>query len=528
MTYVRLGLPLWEWVVFFLILLLAFLLRFPGLGTNPPGFFRDEVEKGYTAYELAATWRHGVPGAESFKTTPMFPLFIEVYEGHDKTSAIYQYIAAPFVRIGGLSITTTRLPAALCGFLLVAMVWLFARRFLDPYSALVAASVLSFNPTGILFSRWAQQGIVMMLCVLVGVYFLFEVSRTRQRNQRALVCLGAMFLGLGAFAYAPARLVVPMLFVVFFLFGDWKKNLEQKKVYLVGIILFVLIWFPLFIYTLTTGSARLERVGIFQGGLGEGVVLAVQNYIAHFTPDFLFISGDANSRHAMPEYGLLHWGTAILLVMAVGAIGYKIYVQGWKSARVELFLLFALLCAPCAAALTREGIPHALRANLMIPFTALLAGLSVRWDLPKIRKVCLVVVGCVLMVNGGMAFRSIHLLKDSPSIPWEGGVQEALQQALLGKGKVYLSSEIPYANYRVLFAEKVSPIVYHQLEGAVGKTQILPPGQFPPLEEGDFFIAPPKPGIPIEYFDEFVLLYRNDHGKIVAERPGVPSASEEE
>ena len=48
-----------RWLPALVLLVLAAIFRFPGLDAAPPALFRDEVEKGYTAWELAGTARYG-------------------------------------------------------------------------------------------------------------------------------------------------------------------------------------------------------------------------------------------------------------------------------------------------------------------------------------------------------------------------------------------------------------------------------------------------------------------------------------
>src|SRR5690606_4182024 len=121
-------LPYRTWALRWLlaIVVLAAFLRFWNLGTIPPGLFRDEAEKGYTALELWTTGRQGqfMPDG-SIQVTRLFPLFVDA--GGVKTSAIYQYLSAPIVGIFGLNVWTTRAAAALVGTLTVLVVFFLAR-----------------------------------------------------------------------------------------------------------------------------------------------------------------------------------------------------------------------------------------------------------------------------------------------------------------------------------------------------------------------------------------------------------------
>ena len=96
-------------ILFVLIIILAFFLRFYRLGSNPPGLYWDEAAFGYDAYSLAKTARdhHG----------QFLPLFFESF-GDWKLPG-YFYLLIPSVKLFGLSEFAVRLPSALLGFLTV-------------------------------------------------------------------------------------------------------------------------------------------------------------------------------------------------------------------------------------------------------------------------------------------------------------------------------------------------------------------------------------------------------------------------
>lgn len=504
--------PRMEWGLVIGLLLLSAGLRLVGLEVSPPGLFRDEWEKGYTAWELWRTARHGVPGAEGVVVSAPMPLFIETFAGHDRTSAVYQYISAPIVGLMGLTATSTRLAAALAGWLMVLGVWALARRQLGVTAGLIALAVAATHPTGLVFSRWAQQGVVAMAMTVWGLHLLWLWPTAPERHRRAFAVGAAALLGLAAYAYDPVRLVLPLMVVAAFALQWPAVKPELGRSFVWFAVPVVLSFGALAVYTLTSGSSRLSRVGAGDAG----VLTLAGNWLRHFTPGFLFVDGDANSRHGLPGNGFLGWGAGIL---ALGGIaGTFLSIQGRESRwRFAAFCWAMVALAPVAAALTNEGVPHALRAGLMVPATALAAATVTLLALP--RRGMLAAVATLLAVDLVRSTIGISNQRHDPPGAWEKGVITGLRSALEGQGNVYLSAAVPYANYAALFAEQTDPSAYHEEGIAALRTRIVPPGQMPPMKPGDVHIAPPMPGVPMELHEQAVLLYWVEGGGMRYRRP---------
>lgn len=467
-----------EYLIAGALLLVALLLRVVALGDVPHGLFRDELEKGYTALELWETQRHGILGQDGVSVTRSFPVFIEVFAGHDRTAALYQYLSAPIVGFGGLNTTTTRLVAALAGWAGVALVWLFARQLFGQWGGLMALAAAACQPTWIIFSRWAQQGSLVAPFFLMGILLLGRIPAVHTSRQRPMAVLSGIAFGLAAYAYEPARLVVPVIVAAALALWPWESEKPERRylAWLIGI--FAAIWIPLFIYTLTVGSARLARVGT------SSVFDVVANYLAHWNPRFLFLEGDRNLRHRLPGSGLLAPVSGLLAMIA--------FVSGFRTRKRSLcFVLAWLAAAPLAAALTRDGIPHALRAGLLLPGFCLLAGAAGEW-LSSFGKKWLppLVLAAVILIDGGGSLRGLHRLSRQQESAWDSGLLELYRAALTRPGRIYLSGQIPYAPYVALFAEQVSPHLWHENGPEAFRATILQPGASPYLAPGDTLIEP--------------------------------------
>ena len=103
------------------------------------------------------------------------------------------------------------------------------------------------------------------------------------------------------------------------------------------------------------------------------------------SPQFLFITGDSNLRHATGIQGML--GPAALpplIALAVAAIRFlkkrSRYTQLLRNQEIflVLILLLGIVFSLLGSALTTEGQPHSLRATAAWPFYALLIAIGWR------------------------------------------------------------------------------------------------------------------------------------------------------
>lgn len=353
----------WRIAIPVTILIVAGVLRVVFLDNIPAGFFRDEADKGYGAFCLLET------GADvQGRHLPLFISSLAIY-----TTALYQYALVPFIRCWGLNEFTVRLPAAVFGTLTVGAIFLLGRRWMGFWQGTLASLLLAVSPWHLPFSRWANQGIMLPLLLT-----LFMLARDASRRQKAWL-VGAVLALFGAlYSYEPAKAIVPVLLLGLIVYDLLRRDSSDLNNDLLVLGLLLLSAIPMIRFHLThpdMSNARFQSISVltdfFQHPV-RSVFRVFLNYLAHFSPAYLFISGDANPRHSVASMGQLYLTEVISLAVAS-------WVVIRERRREDILCVIWLAAAIVPAALTNEGVPHALRTIGAVPAFALLSarGLSI-------------------------------------------------------------------------------------------------------------------------------------------------------
>lgn len=364
-------------IVLGLIFLLAIVLRVFSLG-DYPALNADEAALGYNAYSLIKT---GLDEHGNF-----WPIHFESFG--DYKPGLTVYLIMPFVWAFGLNVWSVRIFPALLGAINVVAIYFLAKRLRKDYLKsdnsnfeLVSALFLAISPWHIHFSRGAWEVNIATLFITLGVYF----AVIRPSNIKH-VTYSIIFFVLSMYTYHSARVIAPLLFVLTNLFYV-KEYLRNWKKYVPAVIIGIILVIPLVISMLSSsGLARAGGVSIFSD---PGIVNRINerrnnypdpnalhvklqhnrvvyysieffnNWLSHFSPGFLFLSGDEITRNKVPNMGELYLFELVTLLSGI----YFALRKWWKWRIIIIWLLIA----PIPAALTFQS-PHALRAqNMVIP-----------------------------------------------------------------------------------------------------------------------------------------------------------------
>lgn len=368
-----------------LILILAFLLRFIGLGQYP-SLNPDEAALGYNAYSLIQTGKdeHGI----------VWPLHFKSFA--DYKPGGYVYLALPFVKLMGLTPLAVRMPNLILS--LLTILFFFKLVFIltkNNNLALLSALVLTLSPWHLHFSRGAWESSAALSFITIGTYFFFKSIKTSFLKNFTLFIIFYVF---SLYLYHSTRLIAPLLGLTLLLLY-FKFLLKKLPQLLIALAIGLLLSLPVTFSFLTSGgTARMGGVGLSAdlGPINRANELInhhhntkltnraihnkrvlyllswAQKYTSHFDLNFLTITGDQVPRSMVPQMGQLHLPDLFFLLLGLIYL-FKTSIYNQKS---KFFVIAFLLISPIASSLTFQA-PSALRALAMVLPLSLLTALGI-------------------------------------------------------------------------------------------------------------------------------------------------------
>ena len=396
--------------LFFAILILSIGLFFRlfNIASVPPGLYPDEAMNGNNIMEALHTG-----------TYKWF------YPENNGREGLFINIQAAFLQFFGVNEPwVLRLPSAIFGTLTVLGIFFLARELFSVHAGLLSSLLLATSFWHIMFSRIGFRAIMAPFFLVWAVYYLLQAFRgNSSANQQILFSIfsGALF-GLGFYTYISYR-VMPLLLLLFIPFFSHGKNF--RRVNLLFILTTFLVALPIGLYYLNNPAdflGRTAQVSVFSSptplqDLGSNIVK---------TAGMFNLEGDWNWRHNYAGAPQLFWPVGILFLIGC-ALAIKNLIQSAKinpptggqncNSKLKnhpaaqdpkvlhfdfsfLILLAWLFLAALPVVISNEGLPHALRAILMLPPVVILAavgGVALYNMLPKnLSRIVMVIVIVIL------------------------------------------------------------------------------------------------------------------------------------
>ncbi len=375
-----------------LVILLAGFLRIYKLNQVPPSLNWDEVAAGYNAYTIG-NWGKDEWGQ-------CLPLIFTSFK--DDKHPIHIYLAAPLIKLFGLSNFTTRLPGAIIGVLSVLVIFFLAQTlFKSNVAAIFSALFLAISPYHIQFSRGLWEASFAPFFFMLGLLLFYWALQ----KKNWLINVSFLSFGLSLLSYHSAKIIVPpiVLLLIIFYFRDFKK---LSLIFFTGILIFFIFIGLLFIDPRLLGLARVQQTKFGQDeiektqmfkktknstlGFGE---IVLKQYLTHFSLRYLFVSGDQSPRNSVKTYGEFYKIDALFIIIGL------LYLIKLRS-KITVILFAWLLLSPIPSSLV-GGAPNSARAIFMIGSLHLLTGLGaskiVGWFRGKVKSI--VFVGILIFVS---------------------------------------------------------------------------------------------------------------------------------
>jgi 4-amino-4-deoxy-L-arabinose transferase-like glycosyltransferase len=440
-------------VVILSILLLAFVLRFYHLSTNPPGLYWDEASLGYNAYSILKT------GKDEY--SKFLPTIFRSYG--DYKAPVYFYALIPSIVFFDLTDFAVRFPSALGGTLSVLLLYFISKKLtLNTKTALFSAFFLTISPWHLQFSRAGFEANFKLFLTLLGLVLFFKFPR-----KFSALILSAIIFGLSLHTYQGAKVLTPLLLLALFIFYKEQILYFGKKL-IIPIVVGLIFVLPIAL-NLNQSLIRGKSVSIFSNHDNTIYNNFTSGYLSHFSAAFLFIRGDSIGRHSVPGVGELYVFQLPLLLIGL-------FTTIKKKTKESKFLLSWMIITPLAAALSTPT-PHALRALSLAPVLSIicaegtlrLSKAKISPILPKAKVLALSLLFLIGAYNFLLYLHLYHVHYPKQNGPdWQDGYRETftyVSQIHQNYQKVIISDALGFPYIYTLFYLKFDPRQYQLAAG---------------------------------------------------------------
>ena len=446
------------------ILLLAAALRFIGLERTPPPFNVDEALHAYEAYAILRTGHDewGQP----------WPITFRAFNDYRRPATIYS--AVPFVAIYGLTITAIRSMAAFWGWLSVVLVYRLASDLFDRRVGVAAALMLTLSSWHVGFSRLGVEASGPLLPTIIGGLVL---AWRWYRTRRPALLLGAgLVFGLSLYTYTVAQALTPLLVVAIgLIFFSALRKSPQWGAAAIAVVVVVAVPLAVAIVTNPVTWNRLNAISVMADPQANGGWLAVRQWLGHFSPQYLFLTGDASPIHHVQGYGQLYWIEALLV-----PLGLVNAFRARRDRRAGLLLLAWLAVSAVPPALTRQdmGSPNSMRGIAGVGAWAVLSGLGLAlvvqrpWRRVRLRAVLSGLVVGTLLWNAGTvlhAYFTVYPIQSARA--YEYGIREAMDYVMAHEDEVdtiVLTDWISQPHIFAVFFKRYDPAAFQATHAPYG------------------------------------------------------------
>ena len=358
------------------VMLLAALVRLPGLDQAPPGLHQDEAVNAWNACCLIHK------GCDQFGVR--WPVFCMRAIG-DFRSTLYTYSQIPFQAIGGMNAWTIRLPAALGGILTVGLLYVIGRRLFGWRVGLIAALLLAINPTHIQLSRLgleaAQTPLLILLAFVSLLWAGFPLGDGEVRIRPGRAVVAGLVTGMCCYGYPAVRLFLPLFLTACVLctWTAWWGLLKSRRgvLALLGLAVAVGVTFGPLAYKhiaepeVIGKRGRTTWIWKADDSAATRAELVLRRYAMHFDPRVMFISGDQDETFWTVPLGFVPRYLAPLLLLGLLATVPRI-----RASRAARVVLVGVVLYPIADATNWHVSMHGLRCSSGLAWLVLLGAVG--------------------------------------------------------------------------------------------------------------------------------------------------------
>lgn len=421
-----------------LIIVVTFFLRFYKVTSIPPSLNWDETSIAYNAYSILKTGKD--------EWGQVMPLHFKSFGEYKLPAQIYASI--PGILFFGLNELGVRITPVVYGTLTILLLYFLVEElFKKKTISLISSFLLAISPWHIQLTRASFESSFSLFWVVMGILFLLKGLK----DKKWLIISMLPFV-VSVYTYNSARIFTPLfLFAIAVIYRKyfWKV----KEYFLLAGSLFVILMIPLVPFV-TSGeaSARYKLVSITDDA---GLIPRIEerrnysklpillnklinnrytyntyyfskNYLAHFTPDFLFISGAGHKQHHVQGVGELYWFQAPFLLFGLYLLLKK------KDASLKILFPW-LLITFIPVSMTNDSIPNALRTLIAVPIYQIITAIGIYYFLKlvkykKLVNIVLFVSLILFVINFSIYLKNyFYLYPINYSRDWQYGNKQVVE-----------------------------------------------------------------------------------------------------
>lgn len=386
-----------EWVILFLILMLAAFFRFYRLDAIPPSLYNDEA---FNLLDILDVLRG------------QFLIFFPANTGREP---LWFYLNTAMVAHLGTSAFALRVSAALIGTITVGLLYGLARTlFCSRTIAALAAFFLAVSTWHLFSSRNGLRIILAAMLTLLALWWFWR--GLGNPTHRKFFAFTGFCTALALYTHVTSRLL-PFLLIVLTLFA-LMVNRSRARDYVIGLVIAglvaLLIFLPLGAYFATHLDDFIEHtanLSIFDPRVNQGNVLLTlwQNTIL-VIGSFL-VYGDHEPYRNIPFRPIFDPFIGAFFIIGVVTSLVTIFVRrSTVESRVRAFLIIMWLALWMMSTITSDDPPNFLRMLPGVSATMMLAawGVVTVWNRLRgktFRCVAAVTFTAMMIVSTGSAFR---------------------------------------------------------------------------------------------------------------------------
>ncbi len=471
-----------------LVIFIAIFLRFYQLGSIPAGFLNDEANAGYDAYSLLLT------GKDQWNS--FFPLNNFVGFG-DFQPPLNRYSLLIPIFLFGLNEFAVRFISALAGVLSVVAAYFLVKKLVSQKAAYFSALLLAVMPWAVGLNRIGHESNLAILFLITALFFGFL------QKFKSSLYYSVIFLSLSMYTYSAYILYAPLVLAVI-LHSNYTKG--GYKFFLKPLILFLIIISPIF-FQKNSASVRFSQVGLTTNinsiGLinvlndergqclttfnpvickitnNKGILFTsqfIKNYLSHFSPNLLYISGTPTQFSILPKRGLDYVFNFLPLILGIAFL-----LKNTQQKKLSMLFLILFLLSPLPDSLTSDG--NYTRSSMMIPFIAIITGLGYYYLFNFLRnnyknlKYPSIALFILLIFLSAISFYVGYstYFKNNYSIYSQYGYKDLISNIKANEtnfNRIYLTTHLNDAKQYIfyLFYSKYDPFLYQQKKDVVYRT----------------------------------------------------------